>query len=156
MSQASTENTLNSRPSISALARTHGVHRRTVARRLKNGWDPAVKIVEQDQAVRRGAHPPAPVDLIALRRDIKEWTRLHNEVDRLKTRARGTERRSGGPARLSQHRRRVLRVDCSRGHKLNRKRASDLRARRSQAGGLFLAALGVRGLLWVIAIFPAL
>ncbi len=92
MSQASIEITSNSRPSISALARSHGVHRRTVARRLKNGWEPAIKIVEQDQQGRTPAHPPAPVDLTALRHDIKEWARLHTEAGRLRACARDERR----------------------------------------------------------------
>jgi hypothetical protein len=48
---------------VSALAREHGVHRRTITRWLANGWTPpavaTIKIVEQDQGVRTPAHPPA-------------------------------------------------------------------------------------------------
>src|SRR4051794_35886569 len=48
---------------VSALAREHGVHRRTITRWLANGWAPpavaTIKIVEQDQGVRTNAHPPA-------------------------------------------------------------------------------------------------
>jgi hypothetical protein len=93
---AMNENTPNTRPSISALARQHGVHRRTVARRLKNGWEPTVKLVEQDQGVRRDAHPPArcEVDLVQLRHDIHEWAQLHRKVSQLKAQARRNEKRS--------------------------------------------------------------
>jgi len=86
-----------SRLNMSALARQHGVHRRTIARWQKNGWQPSdapIKIVEQDQGARRDAHPPArnlgadrdPVDLVALKRDIAQWVGLHREVERLKRR----------------------------------------------------------------------
>jgi hypothetical protein len=87
-------------PSISELARTHGVHRRTIVRWQKNGWSPAAPIVQQDQDARRDAHPPsrilgaasAPVDLVALKRDIKEWGALHAKVERLKVRQRRDQR----------------------------------------------------------------
>jgi hypothetical protein len=51
------------RPSISALAREHGVSRTTIRRRLANGWTPPVtiegEIVEQDQQM---STPSTPMD----------------------------------------------------------------------------------------------
>src|SRR5262245_36563020 len=47
---------------ISALAREHGVDRRTIKRWQQKGWAPpapaTIKIVEQSQSVPTDAHPP--------------------------------------------------------------------------------------------------
>jgi hypothetical protein len=80
-------------PNITALAKQHGVSRQTIRRRLQNGWDPVIKIIERDQGLathgQSHGHPPGreviqrvPIDLIALRRDIARWVELHHAVDR--------------------------------------------------------------------------
>jgi hypothetical protein len=75
-------------PTITAMAKQHGVSRQTIRRRLKNGWEPTIKIAERDQGVATHGHPPGReviqrvhVDLPALKRDIAEWVRLHRVVD---------------------------------------------------------------------------
>jgi hypothetical protein len=84
-------------PNISALAKQHGVSRQTIRRRLKNGWDPSIKIIERDQGLATHGHPVGHppghhalhrvhVDLIALKRDLQEWAELHRNVDRTKAR----------------------------------------------------------------------
>ena len=118
-------------PSVSELARTLGISRRTAARRLKNGELGAQPIRQQIQQVPTGrppgraharqgmptparrvaapmgagtpkptpapapmradAHARPPVDLMQLRRDIQDWTKLHLEVERSRT-ARGARR----------------------------------------------------------------
>jgi hypothetical protein len=83
---------------ISALSRQFGYSRTTVRRRLKQGWTPdslgaaaPIKIPKDVHDVatlsihRVQAVDPIVVDLVQLRRDIQDWTKLHNEVDRLRT-----------------------------------------------------------------------
>jgi len=82
----------------SALAKQYGVSRTTVRRRLKQGWTPdtpdAVAPIKICKDVHDVACPSIPsvqgvertvVDLVQLRRDIQDWTKLHNEVERLRT-----------------------------------------------------------------------
>jgi hypothetical protein len=96
-------------PNISALAKQHGVSRQTIRRRLKNGWDPSIKIVERDQAVATNGHPlgQSPgrdvlqrvhVDLPALKRDIAKWVAFHHAVDR----SQAFERRQRIKDRIAQ------------------------------------------------------
>src|SRR5262249_17911764 len=55
----------------------------------RDGQKPVTETVTQSvtPAVTTPVTPSvtAPVDLIALRRDIQDWTKLHNQVDRLRT-----------------------------------------------------------------------
>src|SRR5215475_3034818 len=86
---------------ISELARQSGYSRTTVRRRLKQGWTPdsldavaPIKIPENvhdvatpsTKASPRGGY--VPVDLRQLKRDVQEWTKLHNEIDRFKAKER--------------------------------------------------------------------
>jgi hypothetical protein len=83
---------------ISELARQSGYSRTTVRRRLKQGWTPdsldAAAPIEIPKDVHDVANASTPsvqgvertvVGLAQLRREIADWTKLHNEVDRLRT-----------------------------------------------------------------------
>jgi hypothetical protein len=84
-------------PNISELARLSGYSRTTVRHRLKHGWHPDDFLPVKTAEIRQDFHGPttpstqkvqgverSPVDLVALKRDIQAWTKLHHEVDRLK------------------------------------------------------------------------
>src|SRR5262245_44261374 len=76
---------------ISELARQSGYSRTTVRRRLKRGWTPDTldavapihDVATPSTKAVQGVEA-APVSLPQLRRDIQDWTKLHQEVDRLR------------------------------------------------------------------------
>jgi len=85
-------------PNISELARRSGYSRATVRQRLRQGWHPddflPVKPTEIHQECHDVARPAIsvatrvatePVDLVQLKREIQDWVKLHQEVERLRT-----------------------------------------------------------------------